>query len=141
MKLNMKVRYGLRTMIEISTHESSSGILQKEISASQEIPLKYLDSIISGLRNTGLIVNFSGKRSGYILTRHPSEITVYDIYRAFEPELTLVNCTTQGVECNLLNSCFAKDFWCDLNTEIKHQMESSTLAQLVNKTTTSININ
>lgn len=137
----MKVRYGLKTMIEISKHNSSSGILQKEISATQEIPLRYLDSIISGLRNTGLIANFSGKRSGYILSKQPSEISVYDIYRAFEPELTLVNCSTQGNECNLINTCLAKDYWCNLNSEIKNQMQSSTLEQLINKNKSSININ
>ena len=85
MKMNTKVRYGLRAMIEMNTNESSSGILQKDISEIQEIPLKYLDSIISGLKNAGLIVNYSGKSSGYVITKQPAEISVYDIYRAFEP--------------------------------------------------------
>lgn len=128
-------------MIEISNHSSSPAILQKEISAIQEIPLRYLDSIISGLRNSGLIVNFSGKRSGYVLSRLPSKISIYDIYRAFEPELTLVNCSTQGNECNLIDTCLAKDYWCELNNEIKIKMQSSTLEQLINKNKSSININ
>ena len=87
MKLNTKVSYGLRAMIEVNRNGSSTGILQKEIAQHQEIPLKYLDSIITGLRNAGLIVKYAGKRSGYILTRSAAEISVYDIYRAFEPEL------------------------------------------------------
>ena len=141
MKMNTKVRYGLRAMIEISNNESSSGILQKEISVAQEIPLKYLDSIITGLRNAGLIVNFAGKRSGYILTRHPGEISVYDIYRAFEPELTLVNCACPGNECSRINICPAKDYWFELNNVIKNQMESSSLEQIVKRHEISININ
>ncbi|MBU3926175.1 MAG: Rrf2 family transcriptional regulator, partial [Bacteroidetes bacterium] len=56
----------------------------KEISANQDIPLNYLNSIITGLRNAGLIVNYSGKSSGYILTKSAGEISVYDVYRAFE---------------------------------------------------------
>ena len=60
MRMNTKVRYGLRAMIEIGSKEQTSGILQKEISEIQEIPLRYLDSIITDLRNAGLIVNFSG---------------------------------------------------------------------------------
>lgn len=140
MKMNTKVRYGLRAMIEIGSNEPGSGILQKEIAEIQEIPLRYLDSIITGLRNAGLIVNFSGKRSGYILTRHPSEISVYDIYRAFEPELTLVNCACPGNECKLINICPAKDYWFELNSEIKNQMKSSTLDQLVGKNKILLNI-
>ena len=116
-------------------------MLQKDISAAQEIPLKYLDSIITGLRNAGLIVNFAGKRSGYILTRKAGEISVYDIYRAFEPELTLVNCTCPGNECSRIEICPAKDYWFELSSTIKKQMESSSLDQIVKRHKISINMN
>ena len=141
MKMNTKVRYGLRAMIEISNNESSSGMLQKDISSAQEIPLKYLDSIITGLRNAGLIVNYRGKRSGYILTRPTTEISVYDIYRAFEPELILVNCACPGNECSRINICPAKDYWFELSNTIKNQMESTTLEQIVKRHEISINMN
>ena len=141
MKMNTKVRYGLRAMIEISNNETSTGTLQKEISVAQEIPLKYLDVIIAGLRNAGLIVNFGGKRSGYILTRQPEKISVYDIYRAFEPELTLVNCTCPGNECSRIHICPAKDYWFELSNTIKNQMESTTLDQIVKRHEISINVN
>ena len=140
MRMNTKVRYGLRAMIEIGSKEQTSGILQKEISEIQEIPLRYLDSIITDLRNAGLIVNFSGKRSGYILSKDPGEITVYDIFRAFEPELTLVNCACPGNECKRIEICPAKDYWFDLNSGIKNLMKSTTLNQLVKKNRTLLNI-
>lgn len=139
--MNTKVRYGLRAMIEISNNESSTGMLQKDISAVQEIPLKYLDAIITGLRNAGLIVNFGGKRSGYILARPPKEISVYDIFRAFEPELTLVNCACPGNECSRIHICPAKDYWFELNSMIKNQMESTTLEQIVKRQEIVINAN
>ena len=141
MKMTTKVRYGLRAMIEIGTKDPSSGVLQKDISKVQEIPLRYLDSIITGLRNAGLIVNFSGKRSGYILTRPPAEISVYDVYRAFEPELLLVNCSCPGNECKRIDICPAKDYWSELSNEIKNQMESSNLDQIVNQYETQLIIN
>ena len=130
MKITKKVRYALRAMIEISLNESSSGMLQKDISVSQEIPLKFLDTIITGLRNAGLIVNYAGKRSGYVLSKPANEITVYDIYRAFEPELTIVNCMCPGNVCARIDICPAKDYWAGLNTIIKTQMKSSTLEQI-----------
>jgi len=138
--MTKKVRYGLRAMIEINLNESSGGILQKEIAANQEIPLKFLDSIITDLRNAGLIINYSGKRSGYILAKPPGEISVYDIYRAFEPELTLVNCSCPGNICNRIDICPAKDYWSDLNTQIKAHMKSSTLDQIVKRNETLINM-
>lgn len=130
MKIHTKVRYGLRTMIELSKNNTTSGVLQKDIADSQEIPIKYLDAIISGLKSAGLIVNFSGKSSGYTLAKTPEEISVYDIYRAFEPELTLVNCSCAGLECKRIDICPAKDYWFELNKEIKDKMKSSKLSQL-----------
>ena len=141
MKMNTKVRYGLRAMIEISHNESSTGLLQKDISAVQKIPLKYLDAIITGLRNAGLIVNYAGKRSGYILTRPTNEISVYDIYRAFEPELTLANCVCPGNECSRIHICPAKDYWYELSNTIKNQMESTTLEQIIKRQEISVNMN
>jgi Rrf2 family protein len=141
MKITKKVRYGLRAMIEISLNKSTKGILQKEISENQEISLKFLDSIIAGLKSAGLIVNYSGKRSGYILTKPPSEISVYDIFRAFEPELTVVNCMCPGNICNRVSICPAKDYWSDLNTKIKTQMKSSTLDQIVKRHENLISMN
>jgi len=131
MKMNTKVRYGLRALIEMNTNESSSGILQKDISEIQEIPLKYLDSIIAGLKSAGLIVNYSGKSSGYVLSRSPDKISVYDVYRAFEPELTLVNCSNPSNECKRIHICPATDFWSELNNHIKNWMESTTLDKFV----------
>lgn len=129
MKINTKIRYGLRAIIAIS--QCTNGILQKEIAEQQNIPLSYLDSIISGLRNAGLIVNVSGKSSGYILAKDSVKISTYDIYRAFEPELLLVNCSCASNECKRINICPTKDFWFELNTEIKKVMKSKTIDILV----------
>jgi len=74
-------------------------------------------------------------------SRPPGEISVYDIYRAFEPELTVVNCECPGNICNRIDICPAKDYWSDLNTVIKNQMNSSTLDQIVKRNETLVNMN
>lgn len=131
MKINTKVRYGLRAMIEIA--QNTEGVLQKDIAKRQEIPLKYLDSLITSLRNAGLIVNLSGRGSGYILAENHENITVYDIYRAFEPELALVNCFCATNECRQTNICPTKDYWFELNNKIKSTMTGSKLSDLITK--------
>ena len=128
MKMNTKVRYGLRAMLAINRHKTSAGMLQKEISAVENIPLNYLDTIISGLRNAGLIVNFSGKRSGYVLSSDQNDISVYDVYRPFDPEISLANCTCPN--CAEKKECHTKDYWLDLNQKIEDLMKSSNLYQL-----------
>ena len=131
MKINTKVRYGLRAMLEIADPLNSTGTLQKDIALRQDIPLNYLDGIISGLRNAGLIVNFQGKSSGYLLARKVDEISVYDIYRAFEPDLQLVNCSCVTNECKRSFTCPAKDYWLGLTNQIKKIMENTCITSLL----------
>lgn len=133
MKLNTKVRYGLRTMIELAMNAGESGLLQKDISERQEIPLKYLDKIISELKSAGLIVNVAGKKSGYILTRAPEKVSVYDVYRAFEGKLAIIQCVNETVYCCRSEQCASQEFWDKLNTEIEAGLISVTLDRLAKR--------
>jgi Rrf2 family protein len=130
MKLNTKVRYGLRAMIELAMNSSISGLLQKDIAERQEIPLKYLDKIISELKSAGLINNVSGKKSGYLLSREASKISVYDIYRAFEGKLTIIQCLNGNSLCCRNGQCASQEFWRKMNFEIESTMTDKTLDQL-----------
>lgn len=128
MKINTNVRYALRTIVDIA--RSSEPVLQKVIAERQEISLNYLDSIIAGLKNAGLIVNYGGKSSGYILAKKKSEITVYDIYCAFNPDLQLVNCVCETNECKRASNCPSKDYWFELNSKIKDLMKNKTIKNI-----------
>jgi len=130
MKLNVDVRYGLRAILEIA--KSEKPVLQKEIAEHQDISLHYLDFIIASLKNAGLIVNFKGKGSGYILAKKPMEITVYDLYKAFSPDLQLVNCNCETNECQRINQCPTKDYWFELSSQIKEFMKMKTIENLIN---------
>lgn len=114
MKLNTKIRYGLRAIIEIAS-EGNTGIFQKDIAERQNLPIKYLDAIMAGLRTADLIRNVKGKRSGYILAKPAEEITIYDIYCAFEPELAIVECLNDPILCELKNGCKVRGYWSELN--------------------------
>ncbi|MDZ7778066.1 MAG: Rrf2 family transcriptional regulator [Bacteroidales bacterium] len=134
MKLNTKVRYGLRAMVDIAANQEQGGVLQKTISTRQQISVKYLDVIISSLKRQGLIINTAGKKSGYKLTRPAEEISAYDIYRAFEPELLLVNCIYNKIICERSDTCVAHDYWSELNQHLKTLMENTSLKQVMSGT-------
>jgi Rrf2 family protein len=130
MKLNTKTRYGIRTMIELALDWEGHGLFQKDISERQQISYKYLDHIVSALKTKGLIVNMDGKKSGYRLSRKPEEITVYDIYMAFEPELTIVDCLGNDGECKSDRTCAARHLWGGLNKLIIDYLKDNNLKEL-----------
>ena len=103
MKLNKKTTYGLRAMIELAMNWEKEGIYQKDIARKQDISFKFLDHIISNLKAAGLVVNVEGHKSGYKLVKNPANISVYDIYRAFESELAIVDCLNEEGICKRRN--------------------------------------
>jgi len=120
-------------MIEIAQSEfDKKGVFQKDIASNQNISNKYLDHIVQALKTSQLITNCKGKKSGYVLTRKPSEITVYDIHRAFEPGICLIECLSGNYDCPGSDSCLTKGFWGELNNLIIRYFKSVTLEDLIN---------
>jgi len=133
MKVNTKIRYGLRTIIELGLHDEKTGMYQKDIAMNQQLSEKYLDPIVSALKIAGLITNLGGKKSGYILNKPKSEITIYDIYRAFEPELAIIHCTNKPVTCFISRICVANEYWMGLNDTITKYLKNTTLDDIIKK--------
>ena len=133
MKFNTKTRYGLRTMIELAMNGNDSGVYQKEISERQEISFKYLDQIIASLKASGLVVNSEGRMSGYVLTRDAEKINVYDVYKAFQHELMIIDCLKGEGNCSREGKCATRDFWDGLNKLIVEYLESTSLNDLAQK--------
>ena len=133
MKFNTKTRYGLRTMIELAMNGNDSGVYQKEISERQEISFKYLDQIIASLKASGLIVNSEGRMSGYILSKNPEEINVYDVFKAFQHELMIIDCLQGEGNCSREGKCATREFWGGLNDLIVNYLESTNLKDLAEK--------
>ena len=131
MKFSTKTRYGVRTVLEIALHEHKNGIYQKEISENQQISYKYLDHIINSLKVAGLVTKAAGKKSGYVLTREPSKITIYDIHIAFEPGICVVDCLEPNFVCERTELCTLKGFWSGLNNQIIDYFKSVTIQDLM----------
>lgn len=118
-------------MLEIALDKTEKGVLQKEISERQKISVKYLDNIIASLKIAGLITTTKGKKSGYRVTRTPDQIKIFDIYKAFEPEIAVVDCMSFNHVCEFSEQCGARDFWHGLNKTISEYFQSYTLEDLI----------
>jgi len=131
LKFSTKTRYGVRAILEIAQSDPEIGIYQKDISANQNISYKYLDHIINSLKVAGLVSKAGGRRSGYILTRKPEEITIYDIHNAFEPGICVVDCLSHNYTCKRQGICASQGFWGELNNQIIKYLKATTIADLM----------
>ena len=78
MKVSTRVEYGMLALTDIAMHsESGSRVSAPDIAERQGISQKYLEQILTHLKQAGLIRAQKGLRGGYALTR-PDDPAVGD---------------------------------------------------------------
>jgi Rrf2 family protein len=84
-ELSSRVEYALLALLELASHNGNGKPLKVgEIAASQGIPDRYLDQILTTLRRTGLVQSQRGAKGGYFLAKEPWQITLLEIVSDLE---------------------------------------------------------
>ncbi len=131
MKISSKGRYGLIAMLDLAIHSRELHISLNSIAQRQGVSASYLEQVFSMLRKAGLISSIKGAQGGYSLSTKPDKISVGDILRALEGELTVTDQQEQGI--NSIQDCVRIRVWDQLNQHINDFVDSITLEDLVNE--------
>ncbi|MBU8870244.1 MAG: Rrf2 family transcriptional regulator [Gemmatimonadales bacterium] len=130
MKVNTKVRYGLRAILQIAEGYGGEPVPISAISESQEISGKYLEQVVGTLRKANLINSRKGVKGGYSLVRSPEEVTLWQIISALDSHTTLVECVQQPGICDRSGDCLTRSIWSLLSARMEEFWASFTLADL-----------
>jgi len=138
MRMSTRGRYGVRAMLDLALSSTAGPINLKEIGARQEISVDYLEQLLRKLRKAGLIRSVRGPRGGFLLARSPGQITLWEIVRALEQEVTPSRCTDEEVAgktsrkpCPRLSECAVHMLWLGLARQTRDYLESKTLQDLM----------
>ena len=135
MRLNTKVRYGTRAMLELALHYEGSAVSLAEIAVSQEISEKYLELLFASLRSAGLVRSQRGAQGGYFLARPPDQITLREVFDVFEGPEPYAPCTLDHSTCDRWAVCVTQEVWVEMYRASMQVLESTTLASLVTRST------
>ncbi len=87
MRLPLKTEYACQVLAQLALTYAKDGVRQVEDLASAEgLSSNYSVQILTTLRQAGIVVSRRGKNGGYLLARHPDEITLAEIAIAMEGE-------------------------------------------------------
>lgn len=130
MKLTTKTRYGTRAMLDLTLYQDSGLLSSKEIAEHQDVSVKYLEHLLTTLRNSGLVRTMRGAQGGHALARPPEEINLREIFESLEGSSGLVECTTSPGICERSPRCVTRDVWARMYAACLEVLESMTLAEL-----------
>jgi Rrf2 family protein len=132
MKISTKGRYGLRAMIDLASNGAGGApVFLSEIARRQEVSEKYLEHIFSALHKGGIVKARRGRKGGYLLSRAPDQITLYDIIAVLEGSCNLVDCVGSTSVCSRSDACVTRDIWETLGSRMQEILSGYTLASLV----------
>jgi Rrf2 family protein len=92
MRLNARVDYALRAVVELTAALGSAArpVTAERLATAQEIPPKFLESILLQLRRAGVVNSQRGPEGGYWLARPADEISLADVIRVIDGPLANV---------------------------------------------------
>lgn len=137
MRLSAKSEYGLRALIDIATCYGQGPVGAREIAARQQIPVKFLEQLVSRMRKAGILDSRRGAKGGFFLARPPELITVFAAVEALEGSLSPTACVGEGApSCARAAQCAAQDVWNRAKVALRDALEEITLADLVSRQNT-----
>lgn len=130
MHLTRQSDYGIRAVLHLANMPFGDIIQTREIAAREDIPAKYLPSIIRTLARAGLIRTMRGNQGGVALAKPPEEINLREVIEAIEGPIFLVQCMKEPSQCVHEGSCSFLPVCEQIQGMMVGQLEGTTFADL-----------
>jgi Rrf2 family protein len=127
MNISKRSQYGMRAMGFLAKNYGKKTLISsKDISKTEEIPLDFLEKILTDLEKAKLVKSKKGIGGGYFLAKSPAKITAKDIVDVLE-DIIPVHC---GM-CGRLKQCTSKNVWKKVEMSIDKTLKSITLKKII----------
>jgi Rrf2 family protein len=87
MRVTAKADYAVRAAVELAHAEQAAPRKMDDVAKAQEIPISFLENILTQLKSSGIVRSQRGPEGGYWLARPAAETTLAQIIRAVDGPL------------------------------------------------------
>ena len=135
--LSKKTKYGIKALTFLGRQENRTPVAIATISKSENISLKFLESILLTLRKNGILGSKKGKGGGYYLLKEPTEIPMTAIMRILEGPISMVPCVSLNfyekcADCPDENACAVHQLMIKVRDNTLEIFRNTSLADLCN---------
>lgn len=130
MDVSVKGEYALRAVLDLACHQSPKPVKIAEIAGRQNIPQKFLELILSQLKQGGFLTSRRGADGGYFLAKPAREIRVGDVLRHIDGPLApaqKARASEGPVDCPL------SELWCEVEKALCGVLDTTTFEDLVER--------
>ena len=133
MKLTSKGRYAVMALVDLARFDNINPVSLRDISLRQGISLDYLEQIFLKLKKNQIVKSIRGNQGGYVLSKHPNDIKLKNIFHAVDEKVKTVQCKKDSKKgCNgRATKCVTHNLWYELENHINSFFEKKSLKDLI----------
>ena len=130
MHVTAKADYAVRAVVELAGSAQDAPRKVDDVARAQEIPVSFLENILTQLRSTGIVRSQRGPEGGYWLARPPDELNLAQVIRAVEGPLVGIR-GQRPEEVEYDGSAAAlQQVWIALRANLRKVLEHVTVADV-----------
>jgi Rrf2 family protein len=112
-------------------YESGEPLQIRQIAAQQSIPDRYLEQLLATLRRGGIVKSLRGSKGGYLLTREPRKIILFEILECLEG--LEAGTGEENVNSKTVDSSVIEEIWQEASRAANSVLQKYTLQDLCEK--------
>jgi len=136
--LSKKTKYAIIALVRLAKEYNSGPVLIRDIAEKENIPQKFLSTILNDLRLAGILGSKKGKGGGYFLRKSPEEVNLAEVLRLFDGAIALTPCVTfvyyeKCEECHDEKTCGIRDVFREVRDESVKILKKATLTEILTR--------
>lgn len=84
MRVSRSMAYAVQALLQLAAADTKVPIPCNLLAREGQMPERFLLQILRSLVNQGLLISIRGVDGGYVLAKPPEEITLLEVYEAFD---------------------------------------------------------
>ena len=131
MQINVTTDYAIRVVLYLALKNSITP--SSEIASTMGIPKSYILKITNKLQDAGIAERIVGARGGFMLTKNPEKINLYEILKIMEPTMKINYCLEDDEYCSRFatDNCPIRNFYTRLQNELESKLQEITVKMLI----------
>ncbi len=136
--ISKKTKYAINALVYLTKKKDEGPILINQIATHENIPQKFLESILLDLRRAGILASKKGRGGGYYLLKEPDDVNLAEVMRLFDGPIALLPCVTHTYyerceECKDEKTCGIRDVFMEVRNQTVELLKNATLEEIIKR--------
>jgi Rrf2 family protein len=134
--ISRKGKYAIKAALFLARRYGCGPVAVEEISSSEGISRKFLETIMQEMKRAGVLNSQRGKQGGYTLRKSPREITIGKVLRSVGGPLAPISCVSASrykpcEDCSSEGACHVRLVMMEVREAISRVLDLKTLDKLL----------